>query len=197
MYDYTVVTDLGLEVLRRRYDAQIEYLGKLYDMLISDSYINILPEPFLETFEKQFCKSLVYFVNEMSYFRNDVGWQRLAIYSLLYRNVVDVGYLTDCTPSNFVEKSRQLFVQKISTCNLTLDKLKGWLTTLSIQEPEVLQKLDGHLYNYLPMFDGFDEILACFDFLKSAYSVVQFASKENTKKFKEAINNLYNSFIYV
>ena len=41
-YDYTVVTDLGLEVLRRRYDAQVEYLGKLYDMLISDAYIKIL-----------------------------------------------------------------------------------------------------------------------------------------------------------
>lgn len=196
-YDYTVVTDLGLEVLRRRYDAQVEYLGKLYDMLISDAYIKILPEQFLDTFEKQFGKTLVYFVNEMSYFRNDVGWQRLAIYSLLYKNVVDIGYLTDCTPSNFVQKSRKLFVEKLAHRNLTLESLKTWLSTLAVQEPETLRSLDGRLYNYLPMFDGFDEILACFDFLKSAYSVVQFASKENTKKFKEAINNLYNSFIYV
>ena len=196
-YDYTVVTDLGLEVFRRRYDAQVEYLGKLYDMLISDAYIKILPGQFLDTFEKQFGKTVVYFVNEMSYFRNDVGFHRLAIYSLLYKNVVDVGYLTDCSPLNFVEKSRNLFVQKLAHRNLTLDSLKTWLSTLVVQEPETLRSLDGRLYNYLPMFDGFDEILSCFDFLKSAYTVVQFASKDNTKKFKEAINNLYNSFIYV
>lgn len=196
-YDYTVVTDLGLEVLRRRYDAQIEYLGKLYDMLISDAYVHILPEQFVETFEKQFGKSLVYFVNEMSSFRNDVGFSRLAIYSMLYKNVVDVGFFSDVTPANFVAKSRQLFVEKLSHRNLTLDSLKTWLSTLSVQEPEVLRSLEGRLYNYLPIFDGFDDILACFDFLKSAYTVVQFASKDNTKKFKEAINNLYNTFIYV
>ena len=196
-YDYTVVNDLGLEVLRRRYDAQIEYLGKLYDMLISDAYIHILPAQFFDIFEKQFGKSLVYFVNEMSSFRNEVGFARLAIYSMLYKNVVDVGFLTDVTPANFVAKSRQLFVEKLSHRNLTLDSLKNWLSTLAVQEPEVLRSLNGRLYNYLPIFDGFDDILACFDFLKSAYTVVSFASKENTKKFKEAINNLYNTFIYV
>ena len=87
----------------------------------------------------------------MSYFRNDVGFQRLAIYSLLYKNVVDIGYLTDCTPSNFVEKSRKLFVEKLAHRNLTLESLKTWLSTLSVQEPETLRSLDGRLYNYLPI----------------------------------------------
>lgn len=196
-YNYTVLTDLGLHVVKSRFYGQVEYQQKMFDMLVSDSYLELLPSSFIEVFEKQFGCAVSWFKQEMTSFSSDIGYERLAYYSLLYKNCVDTGYLNNVNDTNFASLSSELFAQKIENKNLTVDRLTEWLDTLQTSDPDVIQYLDGHLYNRLPFFDGFDEILAKFEYLKSAYSQVKFTSKENQKKFREAINNLYNSFIYV
>lgn len=197
MYDYTVLNDVGYSVFKARLSGQIDYMCSLYKMLLSDSYLNLLPSSFLEVFEKQFGESVVWFKHCMTDFENTISYKRLAYYKLLYQNCVDVGYLNEVTPSNFESLSQTMFVRKLDNRNLTEDKLKTWIISLQNSDPERIQFLDGYLYNRLPFFDGFDLILAKFEYLKSAYSHVQFTSKENQKKFRDAINNLYNSFIYV
>lgn len=181
----TIYTALGAEVVKMRAKLKVKSMVQLYNAYLSPNFANFarefvtndsLASKFFQINHPPVCSSL----------------ELLAIYKLKYQNLCTYGYdiCGSDDPQIYIDYFNDLVDCQINTYGDVSEFVESPLQELSFRDALFTRPL----FNDLPIFDGFDDILAYIDICKSFIAEVRAVSKENRKlvgdKLKQYILSL-------